>query len=115
AGGEALEAQREDAVQHQAEADEGVAAQARVRRAALEISLVEGLDDALAELPLQGPDVEGDADQGRDPAGGLDGRQRAAAPMDAGLVLTSPPLLERDPDHAVALRRQQRRGDAGRE
>jgi hypothetical protein len=52
-----VEAQGENAAEHEVEADECVAANARIRRPALQVVAMKGLDHALAEFLLQVPAV----------------------------------------------------------
>ncbi len=112
AGREAVEAELEDARQHEVEAHEGVAPHARIGRAAREIRLVERLDHALAELLLQVPAVIRNVEQRCDAARVLDGVQRAAAAVARRLLgVVARPLLERHADDVVALRLQQRGRD----
>src|SRR5205807_444465 len=95
-GREAVEPELHHATQHQVEPHEGVAADAWIRRPALEISAVKRLDDALTELTLQVPAVIRNADQRSDAASVLDSRQRAAAPVSGALLhVVTRPLLER--------------------
>src|SRR5260370_40221895 len=80
-GGELLEAELQDAGEHEVEADERVAAHARVRGPAFEVVPMERLDDPLAELRLEVPAVIRNVEDGCDPPCVFDRRQRAAAAM----------------------------------
>jgi hypothetical protein len=73
---------------------------------------MERLDHAAAELLLQVPDVVGDVEHGRDPAGIFDCRERAAASVPGALPRTPRPLLQGDPDDIVSGLAQQAGRDA---
>ena len=104
-----VEAQREHAAEHEVEPDEGVAADARIRRPALQVVAVKRLDDPLAELLLEVPTVIRNAEQRGDATRVLDSIQRAAAGVAlVFLSVTSRPLLQGDADNVVALRLKQR-------
>src|SRR5207244_5395798 len=103
-GGELLEAQLDDAREHQVEPHERVAADAGVRRPAFEVVAVKWLDDALAELRLQVPAVIRNVEKARDPASVLDRVERAAPAVARRLLaVIAGPLLQGDADDLVTL------------
>src|SRR5205807_5615088 len=104
AGGEPVESHLQDARQHEVEPHEGVAPHAWIGRAAFEVVAVEGLDHPLPEILLQVPTVIRNAEDRRDTPRIFDRVERAATAMARRFFrVVARPLLQRDPDHVVAL------------
>ncbi len=93
-----------------AELDRAVALDAGDGGLALEVALGEGVDDLGAEAALVIEHVVGDRKRVRHPAGVVDVAPRAAG-VRAGHGRAVVVELERDPDHVVALLREEGRHD----
>src|SRR6266704_495035 len=114
-GGELVETELDDSREHEVEAHERIAADARVRGPALEVVAMKRLDDALAELRLQVPAVVRNIQQVRDSARILDRRERAAPAVSGGFfAVVAGRLLQGDPDDLVPLSLEQSRGNRHR-
>ena len=111
-GREAVESEVQDPPEHEVEANECIAADARVRRAALEVVAMERLDHALAELALEVPAVIRNVEQRGHASRILHRRKRAASSVPrAFLLVFARPLLKRDADDVMTLGLKKRGGD----